>query len=844
MDFQRKRTLRQAVRRLTTMPSLAGYLKYLLPLTITCCYLIASHAFADEYYFDPTLLETQKSGQHSVDLSLFSHKNAQQPGEYTVDIFINEKKTRQQKVSFVASADHQLQPLFTLGQLRELGFKVDENPALANRDDSQKIADLEKAIPGYMANFDFNHSKLKLSVPQVMLYQNVRDYVDPSRWDNGVPVLFTNYSFTGSNSRYGNGAQSGRQYMNMQNGANLGEWRVRNYSTWSHNEDASGWDSINSWLQRDIKFLRSQLVIGESATEGTHFPGYQFSGVRLYSDDTMLPNSLRGFAPTIRGVANSNAIVTVRQNGYTLYQSNVPAGAFEINDLYPSSFSGDLDVSIEEADGSVRHFIQPFSSLPVMQRPGHLKYSLTGGQFRAAQSTDSNEPVFIESTGIYGLSNTLTLYGGLLLSENYHAETLGMGSSMGKFGAVSMDIGRSETQFDDSTRSEGYVWRMQYIKDLPETGTNLSVGYYRYTSDGYFTFSDANARNFDNSYHQKSEAHFSISQTLLDSVSFYASGSQRDYWSHNQKDNNMSIGLNGSIYGISYNLSGQFTDSSDRDSEHSVSFSLSVPLERWLPHAQATWRITKDKDSATQHEVGIYGSLLDDNRLSYSLKQREGNDSNGSSLSTSYRSAYGNITGGYDYSPDTRQLSYGLSGGVIAHSHGITLSQPLGSTFALINTNGAANVRVNGHPGIATDTFGNAVIPYLTPYQENRITLDTTTMPDDVDVTETAKIVVPGQGAAVAAYFDAQTGRRILLTITDARGTPLPFGALANNETQPMQGIVDQGGVLYLAGVNNQTQTWTVRWGNETSQQCQFTYSLPENRQSTSSVLEDTVQCR
>lgn len=86
----------------------------------------------------------------------------------------------------------------------------------------------------------------------------------------------------------------------------------------------------------------------------------------------MLPNSQRGFAPTVRGIANSSAIVTIRQNGYVIYQSNVPAGAFEINDLYPSSNSGDLEVTIEESDGTQRRFIQPYSSLPMMQRPGHL----------------------------------------------------------------------------------------------------------------------------------------------------------------------------------------------------------------------------------------------------------------------------------------------------------------------------------------------------------------------------------------------------------------------------------------------------------------------------------------
>lgn len=846
MSYKRKKDLTEKIDVLYAKKYLRHCIRYLLPFTITSGYLVSGTAFADDYFFDPALLETAKSGQRPVDLSLFSHKNAQQPGEYSVDIYINNKKLMQRTLPFVIANNHQLQPQFTVGQLRELGFKVDENPAFANADDGTRIPDLAKAVPGSVAIFDFNHSKLKLSVPQIALYRDARGYVDPSRWDNGVPVVFTNYSFTGSRSRYDNNEQSERQYMNLQSGANFGEWRLRNYSTWTHNEDDARWDSINSWLQRDIKSLRSQLVIGESSTDGAIFPGYQFTGARLYSDDNMLPNSQKGFAPTIRGIANSSAIVTVRQNGYTIYQSNVPAGAFEINDLYPSSFGGDLDVSIEEADGTVRHFVQPFSSLPVMQRLGHLKYSLTAGRFRAAQSAESKEPQFIESTGIYGLSNALTVYGGMLTAENYRSQTVGVGGTLGEFGAVSVDIGRAETQFDDGNTFEGYTWRTQYIKDLPETDTNLSLGYYRYTSNGYFTFSDANAKNINNSYRQKSEAQFSISQTLLKSINFYVSGSQRTYWNDSQKDNNFSAGLNGSLYGVSYNLNGQFTDSTDRESERSVSLSISVPLDRWLPHAQATWRVTEDKNKATQHEIGINGSLLDDYRLSYSLKQRqsEDNDNTSSSFSANYRSAYGTVSSSYDYSPDNRQLSYGLSGGVVAHSHGVTLSQPLGNAFALIDANGAANIRIKNYPGIATDYFGNAVIPFLTPYQENRITLDTTTMPDDVDVTETAKIVVPGQGAAVSAYFSAQTGRRVLLTVTDAQNTPLPFGAMANNQSAGMQSIVDEGGVLYLTGVNELPQTWTIRWGKEASQQCQFTYSLSENRQSASSVLKDTTVCR
>ena len=407
-----------------------------------------------------------------------------------------------------------------------------------------------------------------------------------------------------------------------------------------------------------------------------------------------------------------------------------------------------------------------------------------------------------------------------------------------------MDVSRADTQLDNDESYHGYSWRTQYIKDLPESGTSVSLSYYRYTSSGYFNFSDANQKGINGGDHLRNEAQFTVSQTLFSGISFYASGSQQEYWDREQQDKNLSIGLNGNLWGVSYNLSGQFTDSHDSDNDRTLSLSLSVPLDRWLSHAQATWRTTDQRDRATQHEVGINGSLLEDRRLTYNLKQRqsEGGDPGSSSLYGSYRSAYGTVNAGYDYNSDNRQLSYGLSGGIVAHRHGVTLSQSLGNAFALIDANGAAGIRVKNYPGIATDYFGYAVIPYLTAYQENAISLDTTMMPDNVDVTETVRTVVPNRGAAVTAHFIARTGYRVLLKLTDARGKALPFGAIASSQTQ--QSIVDEGGVLYITGVNSQPQIWSVRWGNQPDQQCQFTFSLPEDSARNTAIQNGNALCQ
>ncbi|MCV5626677.1 fimbria/pilus outer membrane usher protein, partial [Escherichia coli] len=75
----------------------------------------------------------------------------------------------------------------------------------------------------------------------------------------------------------------------------------------------------------------------------------------------MLPDSMQNFTPLVQSVAQSNALITVSQNGYIIYQKEVPPGPFTIADLQLSGSGSDLDVSIKEADGSVRSFLVPYS---------------------------------------------------------------------------------------------------------------------------------------------------------------------------------------------------------------------------------------------------------------------------------------------------------------------------------------------------------------------------------------------------------------------------------------------------------------------------------------------------
>lgn len=139
-------------------------------------------------------------------------------------------------------------------------------------------------------------------------------------------------------------------------------------------------------MERNIVALRSRLRIGKTYTDDNVFDSIQFTGAQLTSDENMLPDSQRDFAPVVRGVANSNATIEIRQSGYLIYSKNVAPGAFDIDDINPSNQSGDLDVSVIEADGSRRNFSVPYSAVPNMLRADNSRFQFTAGEYRDGYS--------------------------------------------------------------------------------------------------------------------------------------------------------------------------------------------------------------------------------------------------------------------------------------------------------------------------------------------------------------------------------------------------------------------------------------------------------------------------
>ncbi|WP_460206451.1 fimbria/pilus outer membrane usher protein [Klebsiella pneumoniae] len=824
---------------------------FLLALLLIMVLLLGylRHAEARET-FNTHALELDSPGQAVVDLSAFSEADGQLPGTYRVTVYVNgEQQGEAQDIAFVAGPDKKLIAQLTPAMLKAWGVNTAAFPALTALPADKPLEDIGHYIPMASSELRFSKLQLNLSIPQAAMSATARGWVDPSEWDEGVPAALLNYNLSGSNTwRDGENGSDDNYYANLQSGLNLGAWRLRNYSTWNYDEDnGSHWDSVNTYLQRDIQCLQGQLTLGDSYTPSDIFDSVQFRGAQLASDDNMLPDSLRGFAPIIRGIAQSNAQVTIKQNGYTIYQSYVAPGAFSISDLYPTSGSGDLEVTIKEADGSERTFIQPFSAVPIMQREGRLKYALTAGKYRSGNS-DSDEPEFGQITAIYGLPHAITIYGGTLYSEDYQSGAAGLGFGLGELGSVSADITAAHTTLNNDETHDGQSYRVQYSKDFQATDTSFTLAAYRYSTEGFYTFQEANDLRSDSddgwrlTYNKRQKLQLDLTQSIGSYGSFFVSGYQQDYWHEDGYERTLSTGWNGNINGISYSVSYSYSEYPDstQPADQQLAFSIQVPLSRFMPNAWASYSVNTAKHGDTRQQVGLNGTALADNNLSYSLQQSYTNHGVGGSgnINADYKGGQGEITGGYNYDDDMQQVNYGLKGGIVVHPHGVTLSQPLGDSLAIVKAPGADDAKVQNNTGVYTDWRGYAVVPYVNAYRKNRIALDTSTLGDGVDIDTAVQTVTPTQGAVVMADFNTRVGRRVLMTLL-YRGLPVPFGAQAKMK-EGGSGIVGDDGQVYLTGVPDEGDI-TVNWNGK--QQCVVHYRLPENAANTP-VTETEQECR
>ncbi|MCU6190598.1 fimbria/pilus outer membrane usher protein, partial [Enterobacter bugandensis] len=116
--------------------------------------------------------------------------------------------------------------------------------------------------------------------------------------------------------------------------------------------------------ERALPSIRSRLLLGQGSTGTTLYDSIPFRGVQLASEPMMRADSQSRYAPVVRGVAESNARVEVRQNKYLIYSTNVPPRPVTFQYMVPISRTGHLFGPIFETDARTTALVIPSTVLP------------------------------------------------------------------------------------------------------------------------------------------------------------------------------------------------------------------------------------------------------------------------------------------------------------------------------------------------------------------------------------------------------------------------------------------------------------------------------------------------
>lgn len=842
-----------------------------ITMLISAVVVRESHA---EQVFNPEFLADSLPASQISDLSKFDQSTHQLPGVYRVDVYVNDQYAFTRDINFIESAKAKdatgLLPCLDAKTLQSFNVNMAQYVGLS--DTNQTCIDFSSIIEGANTQFEFDKLKLNISLPQVALLNQVRGYISPDQWDHGINGLFLNYNLTGyNNSR----TDSNSAFLRLDNGLNIGSWQFRHSGSWSYNtyqgKSSNQWNDLNTYAQTILVPIKSQLVIGDSSTSGEIFDSFGYRGLNLSSSDAMYPDSQQGYAPSVRGVAKTNAKVVIKQNGYMVHQVNVAPGPFKIEDINTASLNGDLVVTIEENDGSIQTFKVPFSTLPILQREDRTKYSIALGEYRSGLR-NQDDPWVAQATVIHGLNSGITVYSGTQLSEKYKSFLLGLGANLGDYGALSFDLTHANSELVDKTSSSGQSLRFLYSKSLLSSGTTFQLLGYRYSTRGFYTLNDVTNKNMsgfntskdptdppniEDYYNlkntKKGRFQLNITHSFGDYGSLFISGNQQTYWNTDKKDEWLQAGYSNSWKLMNYSLSvSRNTYSESKRNDTIYTMNLSFPLDRVLAKANftekhlqnsyASFSSTQNSNGDDTYMAGVSGTLLKDRNLSYSFNQGKiSKQGDIGSLSMTYNGGYGNVGAGFSYEKGSNQFTYSASGGVLAHRDGITFGQPLGSTSILVKASGAKGVRIENNTGVKTDWRGYAIVPYANEYRNNRVALNADSFSNNLEIDNNVENVIPIRGAIARATFNTSIGVRALVTLSNA-GKPVPYASSVTESNSSTRSIVADDGRVYLTGLPLKG-TLEVNWGASSVEKCNATYDI-SNMDLTKPVVQFDLECQ
>ncbi len=767
----------------------------------------------------------------SIDLSIFRSANYVAEGTYIVDTTVNDRSIGELKLSF---KHLDANPTAVLCIDADMLKRLDLQPYYLNSLAPKDCLTIKDISPDAHYDFDLSTQKIAISIPQKFIVDRPKGYIDPTLFDSGITSAFVGY-----NANFNQNDQEDSKYLALTAGLNVNGWYFRHAGNFDSKDSGLGaYRSYQNVLYRDITAINARLSSGQFNTSGLQTESLPIVGMQLASDLSMLPWSMRSYAPVIENVANTNALVRIFQNGQKIYEKTVPAGPFRITDL-TSFASGTMTLEIIENGGEQRAYIIPVQSNMNLLKSGQKTFSIALGNYKTLEELTDDS--VLQGSYNYGLNNYLTLLSGINLTKDYQGVLLGAGLNT-FLGGVSLRADTSSATWQDKDY-DGQKISLDYSYYMPAYKMNFYANAQTQTRH-YLTVSNLLAyKNYDYlSTHElndlfltadlRNQLNFSLSKSFDNPKigAFSAGFLVSDYW--NKKNNryqyNLSYGNSWKRLSYSIGLSQTNYKESSFDKDHSIYASFSLPLDfrKSNLHINSTYQ-----HSAQQgHNNDSFGTYLSgttghNNNINFGLgatSNRYNDNTNTSyNANVNYLLPYMNLGATVYHNNQNTQYSLSTQGAIVAHRYGITATNTAADTYTIIHVDHGAGASIDNAWGVKLDRWGNAIYPNASAYSINTISINPDQLPPEITLDGNQTQVIPRMYSSTLATFKANQQSNILMRIHSKKMQQFPMGSRIETLSGQLIGLMGQSNQSLLThDIRDLKEPLKVVWGDQLKQSC------------------------
>lgn len=551
---------------------------------------------------------------------------------------------------------------------------------------------------------------------------------------------------------------------------------------------------LDTTLEVDEPDVPRHWLLGDAISGGvTWSRPVRFAGVQMATDFALRPDISTLPLPDFFGTTALPSTVDVFVNAAKVFETSTGPGPFEIQNIPVITGSGHAQIVVTDALGQQQTIRLPYFTSGALLRKGLSAYAFDAGFLRSGYGIDSFDyrDAVMLATYRYGAADWLTLEGHGELAKDVQLAGAGAALSLGAFGVMQLAAATAASRHQGQQR-HGSLASLSFDSDWHPVGFFGSViattGDYR------------DLASLDGTPPATWQLQLGANLNLATMGSFAVS------WIEIRRRGEDHTRLTTASYAVSltdrwYLGASGFYDHANRDwaAELYLSISFDDPLDdgELLGHA-----VAHTGSHTSMQEVGVTKPVSPDGGFGYRASIATG-DIDLVQGEITWIGSHGSVDAALTARDNVLAGRLSAAGAFVFMDNAVFATKSPDGAVALVKTGqpGARVFRENREIARADDD-GHVLLTGLTPYTENRISIDPRDYKLSTIVETSKQIVVPQRRSGVIVDLAPALKTPALIVLQTADGSVPPVGAKVtlDNGSKPL--VVGRGGEVFILDLN------------------------------------------